>query len=230
MAGFSFTLTAAFAISDPIRPEAAGIVQTLQHSGLSIWLLSGDNEITANAVGAQVGIPSSNIVAGVLPEQKADKIKYLQRTLQSRRRGWLKGSGRTGRATVAMVGDGINDAPALATADVGIAIGSGSDVAVSTASFVLITSDLGALVTLIQLSRAVFRRVWFNFGWALVYNLIALPVAAGVLYPVRSGGSHVRLDPVWASLAMALSSVSVVTSSLLLRTRIPGVGFRGARK
>lgn len=227
-----FAAVAAFAISDAIRPEAAEVIQALQRRGLSVWMLSGDNQITASTVGEAVGIPAANVIAGVLPEQKADKIKYLQRTLPSRKkhgRGWFSQRTKNSRATVAMVGDGINDAPALATADVGIAIGSGSDVALSTASFVLVKSDLHSLVTLITLSRAVFRRVWFNFGWALIYNLVALPIAAGVLYPIKSGGSHVRLDPVWASLAMALSSVSVVTSSLLLRTKIPWIGFRSSK-
>lgn len=227
----AFKLSAAFAISDALRPEAKAVVQSLQNRGISVWLLSGDNATTARAVGAQVGIPPSNIIAGVLPEQKAEKIKYLQKTLQTRRgrSRLLSRRAKESRATIAMVGDGINDAPALATADIGVAIGSGSDVALSTASFVLVSSDLRALLTLVDLSRTVFQRVWINFAWALVYNLIALPVAAGVLYPINSHGSHVRLDPVWASLAMALSSVSVVSSSLALRTRIPGLGFRASK-
>ncbi|KAF2459868.1 copper-transporting P-type ATPase [Lineolata rhizophorae] len=227
-------LSAIFAISDPLRPEAGPTVQALQKHGVAVWMLSGDNPTTARAVGAQVGIPSDNIIAGVLPDQKAEKIEYLQRSLEKRNSSRSPFSSiRRNRqstkahATVAMVGDGINDAPALATADVGIAIGSGSDIAMSSAAFILVSSHLTSLITLIDLSRAVFRRVWFNFGWALIYNVVAMPVAAGVLYPVRTGsGGHVRLDPVWASLAMALSSVSVVSSSLLLRTKIPGVGFR----
>lgn len=213
-----WTLSALFAISDPLRPEAVSTVRALRKRGIDVWMLSGDNPTTARAVGANVGIPAENIIAGVLPDQKAEKIRWLQRSLPKPR--------RRPRAAVAMVGDGINDSPALTMADVGIAIGSGSDVAISSADFILVSSNLTALLTLIDLSRTVFRRVWFNFGWALVYNLVAMPVAAGVLYPVRSGGGHVRLDPVWASLAMALSSVSVVCSSLLLRSRVPFVGFR----
>jgi Cu+-exporting ATPase len=220
------------AVSDPIRPESAMVIQALRKQGIDVWMISGDNETTACAVGRMVGIAQENIIAGVLPEQKAEKIQYLQRSQSKPRKTWLLGTQKSPttqvRATVAMVGDGVNDSPALTVADVGIAIGSGSDVAISSADFVLLSSDLSAVLVLIQLSRVVFRRIKFNFGWALVYNLIALPIAAGVLYPVRSRGSHVRLDPVWASLAMALSSISVVSSSLALKTELPYLGFRKA--
>ncbi|KAF2435828.1 heavy metal translocatin [Tothia fuscella] len=213
-----WTLSAMFAIADPLRPEAKGVVAALQARGVSVWMLSGDNQTTAAAVAEMVGIHADNIIAGVLPDQKADKIQWLQKTLP-------KPKGRP-RAAVAMVGDGINDSPALTMADVGIAIGSGSDVAISSAEFILIKSDLRSLLTLIDLSRVVFRRVWFNFVWALVYNVIAMPVAAGVFFAIVSKGNHVRLDPVWASLAMALSSISVICSSLLLRSSLPIVGFK----
>jgi len=221
----TWNLVAIFAISDPIRPEAPAIIRALQKRGTQVWMLSGDNEITANAIGAQVGILPSNVIAGVLPTEKAEKIQYLQRSLKFRNS--TSGKEHTQkRAIVAMVGDGINDSPALTTADVGIAIGSGSDIAISSAEFVLVSSNLKSLITLLDLSRFVFRRIKFNFGWALIYNLIALPVAAGALYPIVSKGSHVRLDPVWASLAMAASSISVVCSSLALRSSIPFVGFK----
>jgi cation transport ATPase len=212
-----WTVAAILSISDPIRPEAFAIVKALQNRGTMVYMLSGDNATTATAVGTQLGIPAAQIIAGVLPTQKAAQISYLQKTLQTR-------GGR--RAVVAMVGDGINDSPALTVADVGIAVGSGSDVAISSASFVLIGSDLRAVVTLLDLSRAVFRRIKFNFGWALIYNVLAIPVAAGALYPIVSRGQHVRLDPVWASLAMALSSISVVLSSLALRSGWPIIGFK----
>ncbi|EWY79734.1 hypothetical protein FOYG_17129 [Fusarium oxysporum NRRL 32931] len=225
----SWVLAAIFATSDPLRPESRLVIEALHKEGIDVWMLSGDNQKTANAVGSLVGIPPDRIIAGVLPEQKADKITYLQKSQIKTESTFLGfGKTKTRRATVAMVGDGVNDSPALTVADVGIAIGSGSDVAISAAEFVLINSNLTTMVTLAQLSRAVFRRVKFNFAWAMIYNMVALPVAAGVLYAIKTdGGSHVRLDPVWAALAMALSSVSVICSSLLLKTRLPLVGFRG---
>ncbi|KAK6713853.1 hypothetical protein SNK04_004817 [Fusarium graminearum] len=216
----AWTLAAALSISDPIRRETAPVIKALILRGIQVWMLSGDNITTARAVAQRVGIPSSNVLAEVLPSDKAAKISSLQASLHA--------SGSTSkRATIAMVGDGINDSPALTTADVGIAIGTGSDVAISSAAFVLATSQLTAVVTLLDLSRAVFRRIRVNFAWALVYNMLAVPVAAGCFYPmVTSGGEHVKLDPVWAALAMALSSISVVLSSLSLRCRVPIVGFR----
>lgn len=235
----TWTLSAMLSISDPIRPEAPPIIRALQQSGTRVWMLSGDNPTTAAAVASQLGIPADQVIAGVLPTGKADKIKYLQSTLKAKsgqstrsssRASQGGGSATTRRATVAMVGDGINDSPALTTADVGIAIGSGADVAISSADFVLVKSDLRSVVTLLDLSRTVFRRIKFNFGWAVVYNCLALPIAAGVFYPIAlPGGEHVRLDPVWASLAMALSSISVVASSLLLRVRWGAIGFRERR-
>lgn len=218
------------AVSDPIRPESAAVIQNIQNQNIDVWMISGDNETTARAVGVKVGIPADKIIAGVLPEQKSEKIQELQRSTIRTVQQWpfqqQKSSQTSDRAIVAMVGDGVNDSPALAVADVGIAIGSGSDVAISTADFVLLSSNLSSVVVLIHLSGSVFQRIKFNFGWALVYNLIALPIAAGVLYPVQRHGSHIRLDPVWASLAMALSSISVVSSSLALKTRLPYLGFR----
>ncbi|KHO01704.1 ATPase, P-type, heavy metal translocating [Metarhizium album ARSEF 1941] len=223
----AWALAGILSISDPVRREAAAVVEALRARGTQVWMLSGDNVTTAKAVGRQVGIADTNVLAEVLPSEKAEKVRYLQATLHSdttvrRRHGYS-----TRRAMVAMVGDGINDSPALTTADVGIAIGSGSDVAISSADFVLASPSLGTVLTLLDLSRTVFGRIKINFGWAVVYNLLAVPIAAGLLYPVTtSSGAHVRLDPVWAALAMALSSISVILSSLSLKARVPGLGFR----
>jgi P-type E1-E2 ATPase len=216
----AFKLAAQFATTDPLRPEASSVPFALREQGLGIWMISGDNATTATAVGYQLGIPATNIIAGVLPSEKADKIRWLQSSAPKR-------NGKTGRAMVAMVGDGTNDFPALTAADAGIAIGSGSDVAISSAKFVLVSSNLHSLLTLITLSRTVFQRVKFNFAWALVYNVVLLPIAAGVIYPVHG---HPRLNPVWAGLAMAMSSLSVICSSLVMRTGIPVVGFRAVRE
>jgi len=179
-------------------------------------MLSGDNEKTAKVVAEQVGISATNVIAGVLPHEKAQKIQWLQQVGTKRLESGLSrilGGGLNQRAIVAMTGDGINDAAALSAADVSIAVGSGSDVALSSASFILVSSNLKGILTLTKLSRKVFNRVKINFFWAAIYNTTAVPIAAGVIYPI----GNARLDPVWASLAMALSSVSVVCSSLLLK-------------
>lgn len=222
----SWSFAAALSIADPIREEAAPVIKALQARGTQVWMLSGDNAVTARAVAAKVGIPAENVLAEVLPSEKAAKISYLQASLH----GEPGVSPSGARAMVAMVGDGINDSPALTTADVGIAIGSGSDVAISSADFVLATSRLAAVLTLLDLSRAVLLRIRTNFAWAVIYNAVAVPVAAGCLYAITTpGGQHIKLDPVWASLAMALSSISVVLSSLSLRSKIPGIGFRAKK-
>ncbi|KAG2156045.1 heavy metal translocatin [Suillus clintonianus] len=212
-----FVVAAIFAVSDPIRGEATGVVRRLQEQGIGTWMISGDNETTAKAVAKSVGIPEMNVIAGVLPQQKAEKIEWLQhngaKRPSSRWQRILHRSMSNQRCIVAMVGDGINDAPALAASDIGIAIGSGSDVAISSASFILVSSNLKSLLILSDLSIKVLNRVKINFMWAIMYNMIAVPIAAGVVYPA----GHVRLAPVWASLAMALSSVSVICSSLALK-------------
>jgi Cu+-exporting ATPase len=163
-------------------------------------MLTGDNQQTANAVAAQLGI--EHVVAGVAPGDKAAEVERL----------------RADR-TVAMVGDGINDAPALAQADLGIAVGAGTDVAIETADVVLMGSRLSTVADALELGRAARRIIKQNLFWAFAYNVIGIPIAAGVLYPFTGW----LLSPVIASAAMALSSVSVVTNSLRLRRFKPSV-------
>ena len=183
-------------VSDVLRPEASAVVRNLEYLGIEVWLVSGDNERTSRHVAQRAGVDSSRVMAEVKPEGKAAKVEELQAA------GHI----------VAMVGDGINDAPALAQADVGIAVGSGTDVAMEAADIVLMKSSLADVCTALDLSRSVMHRIHVNFVWAFGYNLIGIPFAAGVLYPVLL----VQLPPMFAGAAMALSSVSVVCSSLLL--------------
>ncbi|KAI9800484.1 MAG: hypothetical protein M1825_004032 [Sarcosagium campestre] len=216
-----FRLAAYFATTTPIRASARPVMDALQTKhGLPTYLLTGDNRTTALALAQTLSIPTSHVIADVLPTDKAMHIRRLQREHADKR------SGRP--ATVAMVGDGINDAPALAAADVSVAMGCGSDIAMHSADFVLLTSDLRAFLTLVTLSKAVLRRVRFNFAWALVYNMAMIPLAAGTLFAVA--GKGFRLSPVWASAAMAASSISVIVSSLVLKTNWWMVGFRGHRE
>ena len=180
--------------------------------GVHSHLVTGDNWQTARAIAAECGIVS--VHAEVSPAGKAAKIEELKAPpVKKTLTGAVKTVAHKHKPVVAMVGDGINDAPALAASDVGIAIGAGTDIAIEAADFVLMRSDLEDVVAAVDLSRATFRQIRLNYVWAMVYNLLAIPLAAGVLYP------HTRIQaPPWvAGAAMAFSSVSVVCSSLSLR-------------
>ncbi|XP_031256938.1 copper-transporting ATPase HMA4-like [Pistacia vera] len=186
----------AFAVTDPVKPEAQVVVSFLRSMGISSIMVTGDNWATATAIAKEAGI--EKVIAETDPIGKADKIKELQ----------LKGM------TVAMVGDGINDSPALVAADVGMAIGAGTDVAIEAADIVLIKSNLEDVITAIDLSRKTISRIRLNYVWALGYNILAMPIAAGILYPFTG----IRLPPWLAGACMAASSLSVVCSSLLLQS------------
>ncbi|HVL67070.1 MAG TPA: heavy metal translocating P-type ATPase [Vicinamibacterales bacterium] len=183
------------AAADPVKPTTADAIQTLHREGLRIVMLTGDNEVTARAVAAKLGL--DEVIAGVMPDQKREVIQRLQ---------------REGRV-VAMAGDGINDAPALAEASVGIAMGTGTDVAIESAGITLVKGDLRAIVRAIRLSRVTMRNIRQNLFLAFVYNAVGVPVAAGVLYPVIG----LLISPIWASAAMTFSSVSVIGNALRLR-------------
>ncbi|EXJ56958.1 hypothetical protein A1O7_07302 [Cladophialophora yegresii CBS 114405] len=209
----NYRAAALFAIADPIRPETPSVLHSLRDAGLDIHMCTGDNPTTALAIASQLGIPARNVRAGVLPQEKAAYIRELEGVSPT------GGSSFTGRKIIAFVGDGTNDTPALSAADVSIALSSGSDVAITTASFILLNSDLSTILSLVRLANRVFLRVKLNFAWAAVYNLCLVPVAAGVFFPIGASADQAgwRLSPVWASVAMAASSVSVVMSSLALR-------------
>jgi Cu+-exporting ATPase len=186
--------------------------------GLEVVMLTGDNRQTAEVIAREVGI--KRVIAEVRPEQKAAVIQSLQ--VEKRGRGGEREKGgfsnpkskiQNPKSVVAMVGDGINDAPALAQADVGIAIGTGTDVAIAASDITLISGDLQAIVTAIQLSRATMRNIRQNLFFAFIYNVAGIPLAAGILYPIFGW----LLNPIIAGAAMAFSSVSVVTNALRLR-------------
>lgn len=182
-------------VADVVKPTSREAVKLFREHGIHVIMLTGDNEVTARAIKDQVGI--DEVIAGVLPTQKEEKISAL------------KASGHK----VAMVGDGINDAPALASADVGIAIGAGTDVAIESADIVLMKNDLLDAVSAVRLSRAVIRNIKENLFWAFFYNCIGIPLAAGVLYPIFG----MKLNPMFAAAAMSLSSICVVSNALRLK-------------
>jgi Cu+-exporting ATPase len=187
------------AIADPVKPSARPALAALRAEGVRVVMLSGDNETTARAVASQLGI--EEIEAGVLPERKSEVIKRL----------------REAGHRVAMVGDGVNDAPALATADVGVAMGGGTDVAIESADVTLLTGDLAGLVRARRLSAATMRNIRQNLAFAFAYNSAGVPIAAGVLYPIFG----ILLSPMVGAAAMALSSVSVIGNALrLAHTRL----------
>jgi len=184
-------------IADEIKEDALETIEKMHEMGIDVYVVTGDSKRTANAVGRYLQIPQDRIFAEVLPGDKANSVKELQ---------------ERGRV-VAMVGDGINDSPALAQADVGIALGSGAQIAMESAEMVIVKNRLLDVLVAFDLSRVVFQRIRMNFVWAMGYNLIGIPIAAGLLYPFL----HVGLPPQFAGLAMAFSSVSVVMSSLHLK-------------
>ena len=190
-------LAGLIAVADPIKPTTAEAIQQLHEEGLRLVMLTGDSQTTAAAVAKQLGI--DEIIAGVLPDQKAAMIKQLQ----------------AGGRVVAMAGDGINDAPALTQAEVGIAMGTGADIAMESAGVTLVKGDLRGIVRARRLSRATMSNIRQNLFFAFIYNVLGVPIAAGVLYPAFGW----LLSPIIAAAAMSLSSVSVIGNALRLRSK-----------
>jgi len=202
------SVVAIFGLGDAIKGNSHRVVERLKQEGITVWMVTGDNKRTALRIASSIGIDADHVRAEVLPANKAQIVKGLQDVNDF----------ETGmRGVVAFIGDGVNDAPSLAQADCGIAIGAGTDVAIASASVVLMKSDLWDVIVALDLSKATLQRIRMNFVWALIYNLVMIPIAAGALYPFL----RVCVPPFVAGICMALSSISVVCSSLLLRRYQP---------
>lgn len=189
---------ALFAIADTLRDSARQTVTLLKTMKIDVYMITGDNRQTAEAIGKQAGIDEDKVIAEVLPQEKEQKVKELKNTQ---------------RKIIAFVGDGINDAPALTASDVGIAMGTGTDIAIEAANIALINKDLKSVVSAIDLSKKTMRTIKLNLFWAFGYNVILIPVAMGILYPFFG----LSLNPALAAFAMAASSISVIANSLLLK-------------
>jgi Cu+-exporting ATPase len=194
------------AVADTIKEDSRAAIRLLQQMQIEVVMMTGDNERTANAIARQVGI--ERVLADVLPEEKARQVELLQAEGDSR-----KDLNQKRARLVGMVGDGINDAPALAQADIGFAIGTGTDVAIEAADVTLVGGSLRGVVTAIEVSRATLTNIKQNLFGAFIYNVLGIPIAAGVLYPVFG----ILLSPIIAGAAMAASSITVVTNANRLR-------------
>ena len=191
------------AVADEVKPTSKAAIAALRELGVSVKMLTGDNRRTAEAIARQVGLAAGDVIADVMPADKERQVRELQAAGQK----------------VAMVGDGINDSPALARADVGLAIGTGADIAKEGADVVLMRSDLMDVARAVELSRAVIRNIKQDLFWALIYNGCGIPLAAGVFYPLTGW----QLSPMFGAAAMSLSSLCVVSNALRLRAFKPKV-------
>jgi Cu+-exporting ATPase len=189
------------AISDKIKENAKTTVQNLREMGIESYMVTGDNEKTAKVIGKEVGILENHVFSNVLPEKKAEIVKSIK---------------ENAGGYVEFIGDGINDAPALSTADVGIAVGSGTDIAIESGEVVLMNDDLKYVTGFVKLSKRVLKQIKLNLFWAFAYNSILIPVAAGALYSY-----NIRFEPELAAFAMTLSSITIIGLSLLLKRYDP---------
>jgi Cu+-exporting ATPase len=210
-------IKAAFAISDTLRKNAQDVICNLKNMNIDIWLLTGDNLTVALKIANTLGIDRENVVANVLPESKAQVIFNIQNSEQiSENKFWFWSKYnklKTKKKLVAMVGDGGNDSIALAQSDISISMKSGCDLALSSSNVVLLKSDLFDILKLKLMSNKIMKKIYINLFWALGYNIIGIPLAAGVFYPLH-------LNPVFAALTMSISSVFVVLNSLLLKYQL----------